>query len=322
MEEQLLYSTIFQQLKSANNALLAIHQNPDGDALGSALAFSEYFSRLNLPHAIFCKHEAPKSFRFLPGIEKISTDQSIFKTGPFDLLMVLDSGDLLYAGIKELLSQLSPRPAIIKIDHHPGGEEFGDINLIETNASSTTDIIFRIFEHNRVKITKEISTCLLCGIVTDTGGFSNLATTPAALNNAAELLLSGARAKQIITNTLSNHSIPRLKLWGKALSRLSKNAESKFVTTVITLNDLKECGANEKEVEGIANFLNSLDDANVILVLHEKEDGTIKGSLRTTHPNIDVSQLAKALGGGGHKKAAGFTIPGRIKETEKGWRIV
>lgn len=322
MKEQSLYSVIFQQLKSASNVLLAIHQNPDGDALGSALAFSAYFSRLNLPHTIFCKHQVPKSFHFLPGIEKINTDQSIFETGLFDLLIVLDSGDLLYAGIKELLSQLSPRPTVIKIDHHPGGEAFGDINLIEINASSTTDIIFRIFEHNRVKITKEISTCLLCGIITDTSSFSNLATTPAALNNAAELLLSGARAKQIITNTLYNHSIPSLKLWGKALSRLSKNAKSKFVTTVITLNDLKECGAKEREVEGIANFLNSLDDVKVILVLQEKEDGTIKGSLRTTHPDIDVSQLAKSLGGGGHKKAAGFTISGRIKETDQGWKIV
>lgn len=322
MDEQPLYSAIFQQLKSASNTLLAIHQNPDGDALGSVLAFSEYFRRLNRPHTVFCKHEAPKSFHFLPGIEKISTDPSVFKSGLFDLLIVLDSGDLLYAGIKELLSLLSPRPTIIKIDHHPSGEEFGDINLIETNASSTTDIIFRLFEHNRVKINKEISTCLLCGIVTDTCSFSNLATTPESMNNAAELLLSGARAKQIITHTLSNHSIPSLKLWGKALSRLSKNAESKFVTTVITLNDLKECGANEKEVEGIANFLNFLDDVQIILVLQEKEDGTIKGSLRTTHPNIDVSLLAKALGGGGHKKAAGFSIRGRIKETNQGWRIV
>lgn len=322
MSEQSQYTLIFQQIQKARNVLVITHQNPDGDAVGSALAFSHYFDRVKKPHQIYCQTAAPESFSFLPGIERIKSDQSVFKNGLAETLLVLDSGDLEYAGISKVLPELSKAPTIINIDHHPTNNNFGHFNLVETDASSTTDIIFRLFDYHREKITKDIATCLLCGIVTDTGSFSNLATTPQALSSAAELLIRGAQSRRIISNTLSNYSLTTLKLWGKALSRLSKNSESKFVTTVITRQDINECGGNEKEVEGIANFLNSLDDANVILVLQEQEDGKIKGSLRTTRPDVDVSQLAKVLGGGGHKKAAGFTIPGKIKETKSGWKVV
>ena len=322
MREQSSYKDIFQKIKAASNALIIAHQNPDGDAIGAALTFSHLFERYNKPHQIYCQTETPSSFSFLPGIERVSSDAKIIHQETYDAFLVLDCGDLDYAGLTDILPRLKPKPLVINIDHHPTNTHFGDINLVETASSATADIIFRLLDHNQEKITKEMATCLLCGIITDTGSFSNLATTPEAMRSASELMLSGARVKQIITNTLANYPLPTLKLWGKALSRLAKNSDSKLVTTIITLDDIKECGVNEKAVEGIANFLNSLDDTKVVLVLREKEDGTVKGSLRTTHPDIDVSKLAKALGGGGHKKAAGFTIPGRILETEKGWKIV
>jgi len=193
---------------------------------------------------------------------------------------------------------------------------------VETDAASTTDILFRIFNHNRFRINKEIATCLLTGIITDTGSFSNLATTPQSISNASELLINGARAKDIINNALTKQSIGVLKLWGRAFSRLIKNSHTNIAITVVTLKDFKECGVENESAEGIANFLNNLNGAKAILVLKEQSDGTIKGSLRTTQDNIDVSKLARVLGGGGHKKAAGFTIKGKIEETKGGWKIV
>lgn len=322
MREQSLYQDTFDRIQVASRALIVTHQNPDGDAVGAALALAHFFERHQIAHQIFCKSEVPDSFSFLSGIEKINADPAVFNQDIYDLMLILDSGDLEYAGVVELLPALKSKPPIINIDHHPTNTYFGHLNLVEIDSASTTDIIFRLFDANRERINKEMATCLLCGIITDTGSFSNLATTSQAMASAAELLISGAKAKQIITNTLSNYSIPTLKLWGKALSRLSCNPGSKFVTTVITRQDIEESGGSERAVEGIANFLNFLDDAKVVMVLQEKAEGQIKGSLRTTHPDIDVSQLAKVLGGGGHKKAAGFTIQGRIEETEKGWRVI
>ena len=110
-----------------------------------------------------------------------------------------------------------------------------------------------------------------------------------------------------------------LKLWGRALDRLTRHANG-VVSTVITQADLVECAATEEDTEGISNFLNALQDAKVIMVLKE-QDGQVKGSLRTTEADVDVAAMAKQFGGGGHKKAAGFSVPGHLVQTSHGWRI-
>lgn len=318
----LLYENIYQKVSSSKSILLVTHPNPDGDALGSILAFSHFLNKNNYYHLAFCQTPPAETFAFLTGIERILTDPNIFQESKFDTIIILDSGDLEYSGIKFYLQELTHAPLLLNIDHHPTNNHFGQINLVETDAASTTDILYRFFDHNRIRIDKNMATCLLTGIITDTGSFSNLATTPQALKDASELLISGARAKEIINYAFTNQSLNMLKLWGRAFSRLTKNEQTNVVTTVITQKDFKECGVNGESAEGIANFLNNLNGAKAVLVLKEQTDGTIKGSLRTTQDNIDVSKLARLLGGGGHKKAAGFTIKGKIKETKEGWKII
>ena len=160
--------------------------------------------------------------------------------------------------------------------------------------------------------------------MTDTGGFQNSATTPSAISVASELMNKGANMQHISKFALDQRPVNTLKLWGRALQRLKINKKNKIISTVITRQDLIECNANETEMEGVANFLNELDQAQngVVMVLTEREPGKIKGSLRTTNPLIDVAKLAKILGGGGHKKAAGFSINGTLKENNGGWQIV
>lgn len=316
-----LYEDIFQRLSDSEKTLLVAHQNPDGDAIGSVLALSHFLDKTIGENHVFCITEPVPSFEFLPGIERIRTDPSIFQKVKFDTLVILDSGDLEYSGIKTHLENLKHSPQILNIDHHPTNENFGHLNLVETDAASTTDILFRLFNHNRFRIDKNIATCLLTGIITDTGSFSNLATTAQAIKNASELLINGARAKDIINHALAKQSVGVLKLWGRAFSRLVKNSHTNVAITVITQKDFAECEVNGESAEGIANFLNNLNGAKAVLVLKEQEDGTIKGSLRTTQDNIDVSKFARLFGGGGHKKAAGFTIKGRIMETGGGWKI-
>jgi len=316
------FQKIKEKIDNATYILALAHQNPDGDGLGALLALGIYFRSINIPHILFSLDPVPEYFQFLPNAELITSDETHLANKEFDLIIVLDSGDLEYAGVDEHFRKLKGLPVVINIDHHYSNTNFGHINLVHPTASSTSEIIYHFLDYFRHPINKEIATCLLTGILTDTGSFSNLATTPTSLEVASRLLASGARVRQITENTLKNKSLQQLQLWGRALSRIKKDEKTGVVTTVITQKDFDELGIDDNGTEGIANFLNNIDDAKAIIVLREKEGGVIKASLRTTHPDIDVSDLAKKLGGGGHKKAAGFSVKGRIIETNEGWKIV
>lgn len=318
------YKQIFGAINAASHVMLVMHQKPDGDTAGSALAMAHYLDAIEKPHTAFCVDELSPTLRFLPGREKLTTDTSHWHPdhAKFDLVIVFDSGDLKYAGIADHVDQLTHDFTIINIDHHDTNPEYGDHNLVVTTASSTCEIVHDLLKSVNA-LNKDIANCLMTGLVTDTGGFTNLATTAASIDAAGQLLLKGANMRHITGRTLQNRSFTTLKLWGRALERLVVSPAG-IVTTVITQKDLTECHADESAVEGVANFLNSLDeqtDAKAILVLAERPDGTVKGSFRTTHPLIDVSKLATLLGGGGHTKAAGFSIKGSLIEEGGRWKI-
>ncbi|MBI2410635.1 MAG: DHH family phosphoesterase [Candidatus Kerfeldbacteria bacterium] len=319
-----IYKQIFEAIDRAQHVMLVMHQKPDGDTAGASLAVAHYLDIIGKPHTCFCVDTLSPTLHFLPGKEKITTSPEHWHpaNAQFDLLIVFDAGDLKYSGIADYVDKLSHDFTIINIDHHATNAQYGHINLVMTTASSTCEIVHELLNSANV-LNKQIATCLMTGLITDTGGFTNLATTASAITAASKLLLKGANLRQITNHTLQNRSVNTLKLWGRALERLTQS-HSGIVTTVITQQDLEECGATETAIEGVANFLNSLDDqttAKAVMVLYERTPGIIKGSLRTTHPLIDVSKLAILLGGGGHKKAAGFTVPGRLQCTNGQWSI-
>lgn len=317
-----LHREIYSNIDKSARILVAIHQNPDGDAIGSGLSLINYFQRKNWPATIFSLNGPTGQYDFLPNIEKITNDPKVFSE-QFETIIVLDSGDLVYAGIADYIDRKSSqRPLIINIDHHHTNRLYGDLNLVDASASSTAEILFHFFDDLRIFIDKEMATCLLTGILMDTGAFSNPATTTSSLYGASKLLIEGADLKQIVAKAMKNKELKTLKLWGKAFSRLKKNKETGFTTTIITQQDMKECQTDEDAAEGVANFLNNLSDTKAVMVLMELADNRVKGSLRTTDDLMDVAKIATMFGGGGHKKAAGFTIKGSIKETTNGWQVV
>ncbi|MBI2038030.1 MAG: hypothetical protein HYT15_03855 [Candidatus Magasanikbacteria bacterium] len=181
--------------------------------------------------------------------------------------------------------------------------------------ASTTEVVYSFFKVNSIRITPPMATSLLTGLITDTDNFTNSATSYTALTAAGELLRLGGNWNIINKSLLQNKSIHLLKLWGLVLSRLTKKPETDIAYTYLTKKDLIQHGAGDTDVEGISNFLNKLNDATISLFIKETDDGKIKGSFRTTHDTVDVAALAKKLGGGGHKKAAGFTVDGTIEST-------
>lgn len=316
-----LFQKIKEALDRADHVVVVGHQNPDGDALGSMLGMGHFLKHTHTKHRLFCATPAPEHLNFLLEDQDISMDPAVFDDRTHDVIIVLDSGDLEYAGVHEYIPRLTGSPTIINIDHHHTNTNFGDINLVHPRASSTAEIIFNLLDYFRFPIPKDVATALLTGILTDTGSFSNLGTTPSSMEVSSKLLAHGARAREITRHAFQNKSLEQLQLWGRALSRLKKNEETGIVTTILTKKDFNELGIEESS-EGIANFLNSVEKAKAIMVLYEKGDGLVKGSLRTTQDGIDVSTIAKFFGGGGHPKAAGFTIAGKLVEKENGWEII
>jgi len=322
MDISLVGKKIKSKINQATNILIIIHQQPDADALGSLVAISEWLDSMGKDYTHFCLDQPKPNLSWLLKFEPLINDQKLLKEINFDLVIVLDSGDLKYAGAQELISSFSIKPFIINIDHHPTNWEFGDINLVDPKAVSTTEIIYKLFEFLNVEITSTIANAMLAGIIYDTYNFTNPNTTHRSLEIASKLLLAGAQLYQVSNSILKTKSVDTLKVWGKILVRLSYSPEFDLATTVITKEDFTE-GMTESEVtEGVANFLNNLSGVKAAMILQQLDDGFIKGSLRTNNDLIDVSKLAKILGGGGHKKAAGFKVKGRLIKKDGVWKIV
>ncbi|MAF13537.1 MAG: hypothetical protein CMI53_01445 [Parcubacteria group bacterium] len=323
MEISEVSQKIHSQINKAEHILLIAHQNPDADCLGSLVVFSSWLESLNKNHTRFCLHQPPPNLTWLVNFEPLVNDPEYLIKQPYDLVIVLDSGDLKYAGVDNILPKLSPQPKVINIDHHATNQNFGDINLVNTQSVSTTEIVYQLFKTLKIRIDAKVASAMLAGIIYDTYNFTNPNTNHQSLETASQLLLSGAQLGTVSDSILKTKSIDTLKIWGEILTRLSHCHKFNVVSTVVTRQDLADNLADSEVTEGVANFLNNLTGVKAALILQEQADGSIKGSFRTNNDLIDVSKLARILGGGGHKKAAGFKIKGQLKKTRSGsWQIV
>ncbi len=320
MDQQKIYTDIANKLSSAKKILLTTHENPDGDALGSLVAMYDYLLTQDKQCFLFCYNLAEHQFQFLPHSEKIIEDKNKIPFAEFDLVIMLDCASLHRSRIGDLIKKMNL--PIINIDHHISNEKFGDINLIDAKAVSTTQILYDFFKSQKIVIKQNMATGILTGILTDSGNFAYTTTTSHTFNIASEMLTSGANVRSILNATKKRKDLPTLQIWGLALNRLQYNSKYDVAYTVLTQDDIKEFNINMNDLEGLASFLNTLKNAKAVLVLTELDDGRVKGSFRTNRNDVDVSKFAQAFGGGGHQKAAGFEIRGKLQQTDQGWTIV
>ncbi len=308
---------IYHTILNANQVLLIPHQHPDGDALGSVAAMMQWLREIGKPHMVFCKTEVTERMRYLPHTNYIVSDESLWQREPFDVVIVFDSGDTDYAGITPLLESMPKKPTVINIDHHVSNVFFGDLNMVNVKASSTSEVLYEFFRVNALPIEGNTATCLLTGILYDTNNFTNAATTERSLTIASELIRRGADLHFVRRALFQDKSLGTLKLWGIALSRLEKHDDLDLVHTFIRREDLELHGVSDKDTEGIANLLTVLGDGKASMIMREVSGGQVKTSLRTTRDDVDVSRLAGFFGGGGHQKSAGFTIQGSLEEVRE-----
>lgn len=314
-----VFTKIFNAIQKAKRILLVADGKPDGDSIGTTLAFYRWLLREQKDVFAFCSSPLPKNLLFLDYAQKIEQDGALFAQ-PYDLIITFDAGNLRHCGIDQLIPTTPAGYSLIVFDHHATNERFGNINAVFTDACSTAEVVYRFFEEQHMTIDDRMATSLLTGIIYDTSSFSNSGTTSKGLEAAGNLFACGARQTDVLKHLVQNKSVDGLKLWGLALARLYYHPTLDVVSTYFLAEDLPT-KASEEAVEGMSNFLNAAcGNADTMLVLRETRDGKIKGSLRSI--KRDISKVAQLLGGGGHKKASGFMVNGRIHVENGRARIV
>lgn len=305
-------------VKDAQKILLVGHKNPDGDTIGCLTAMAAYLKSINKNYAAFLADELPVNLEYLKHSQEIRSDKNIFDHS-FDLVICFDTAVLKYSGAETELNRLKERGVkIVNIDHHPSN--YGAINIIDDQASSTSVILYDILKIWVAVINRDMATSLLAGVLVDTMNFMNSATNDKSLRLSAELLQQGAKFNLVSRQLYETKTKDGLKLWSRLLKRLKKNDKLNIAYSVILAEDVEQAGI--EETEGMSNFLSNLTEARISMVIKEIRDGEIRVSIRAIDEQVDVAEMANYFGGGGHKKAAGFTMRGRLEQEGEGWRVV
>jgi bifunctional oligoribonuclease and PAP phosphatase NrnA len=284
--------------------VVACHLNPDGDALGSLLGASLGLRKLGAKTlATWSDSDAqpPPAYEWMPGLGHLEPPSRV---GPASTFLALDCGAADRLGDLEGAARASE--CLINVDHHPGNDNFGHLNVVVTTASSTAELVARLLEDAGVELDEDIAACLYAGIVTDTGRFQYSNTTPETLRLAADLMSYGVPAPAIAQEVFESQPFGYLKLVGRILDRAELVAAQQFVYSWVMLSDLEETGVDRDQTDGLIDAVRSTNAARVAAIFKEQDDGRFRVSLRSKGP-ASVGVIARAKGGGGHELAAGFT---------------
>jgi len=325
----------YEKMSAAKNILLVGHIFPDADAISSLGAMIEVAQKTGLVFYAFADNKPEQAYNFISNealVNSIKPDDLRI----FDIILIMDCGSIFRTGLEESLRKLisdrregisSRRPYIIEFDHHEQQETYADLEIRDSSKAATTEIIYHFLTVNQLEITRTLADCILIGLMTDTGHFLHANASREALAIASEMLLRGASLPKIINKTAHNKSFATLKVWGRVLEKIKFNEETGLAASALSKKEIDELltpvekEANADLFGDIVSFLSYLSGVRIALFLRE-EGELVKASLRTNEDDIDVASLAAKWGGGGHKKAAGFSAQGRLKETKTGWSIV
>ncbi len=300
---------IFDTIINSKNILIISHRSPDPDCLGSNLALRYVFNRDGVGVTSACIDEVPQNYRFFTELNNFVND---INHPSHDLIISLDCGSPDQAGFPLIYPEmLNSGIPWINIDHHPSNSGYGTINLVDAEAAATTLILYNLLLKWKINITPYLATCLIFGLYYDTGSFMHSSVNEQVLQAAADLLAKGANHRLIVQKLFKNRSIEQLKIWGKALSDV-RVTENNVIVTGILEKDFNECHARCNDLTGLIDYLSSVNGIKFATILSHDPDGNVRGSLRTRRDDVNVSEIAGTFGGGGHKKASGFTLKGKL----------
>jgi phosphoesterase RecJ-like protein len=298
---------VMRAIVAGERFAVVTHENLDGDALGSLVAMQALLRALRKDAVIVIAPEEfplPPEYRFfaLDGLSTQAPDDLEARTTIF-----LDCGNL----DRNPLAAMREAEPLINIDHHHDNTRFGTVNHVVEEASCTAEIVWDLMRGLGVEISPTIAEALYVGLVTDTGRFSYESTTPRAHVMAAELIGAGVDVGRIYRQIYEDTPFAKLELLGRALTSARRFEDERLMVAVLTAEDFAATGADDSYAEGVVDYLRAVKDTKVAALIREVcaggHAGAQKVSLRASDDDVDVSAIARAFGGGGHRRAAGFT---------------
>jgi phosphoesterase RecJ-like protein len=299
-----------EEVAKASSVLIGTHLNPDGDALGSALAFSLYMDSIGKYNEVMCHHAAPRNLAFLP---KVTEVKQVASLESYDLGVILDLDAMDRLGRTEPFFATCKR--VIVIDHHIPHDAPGDIRIVNVEAPATAVILTRLLQEIGAHISPDMATCLLTGIVTDTGSFRFRNTTPDALSISAYLLEQGGDLNLISEEVFQSKPLSGAKLLGHVLDTMQLACKDRLAWSSISNDDFIRTGAKDEDTEGFVNEILFITSVQIAVLLREPKPGKVRVSIRS-RGSFDVAEIAREFGGGGHKNAAGCVFDLPLEEVE------
>jgi phosphoesterase RecJ-like protein len=307
----LIYEQIINVINKSSKIAVTSHVVPDGDNVGSSLALCHALKKLSKHVTYLIDDNIPEVYKFLKGAREVERLSS-FADLDYDLVIAMDCGDLERLG---KVKQLAEKTRLINIDHHISNTKFGEINLVEENASATAEIAYKLIKSMGIFIDKDIAECIYTGIVTDTGMFQYSNTSQETHSIAAELIIAGVAPADIFNKIYQNSPKEKVLLMKEALQSLEFHFNDKVSCIAISKEQIDNIAKEDLDTEGIVNMARDIANIEVAVFLKEKEANVVKASLRSKS-YVDVCAIAKGFGGGGHIRAAGCTISGSLEQVK------
>jgi phosphoesterase RecJ-like protein len=303
------YKTLSDLIRNSQSFIVTSHIDPDGDAIGCALAMFSVLKRLNKTVKVLSEDGVPPSYTFLEGASEVLTSRA----DPCDVAVVVDSGGLDRTGwVGEVVKQCR---TVVNIDHHMSNTYFGDINIVDMSAGACGEIVYKVLDELGAGLVKSEAEALYVAILSDTGCFRFPSTTAGTLKIAAHLLDLGVRPYHAASEIYWKKSLASLKILGNTLSSIEVTDDGKIAMMQVTRDMYRAAGASAVDTEGLANYPRSINGVAVGVFLRETSEGCFRVSLRAAE-GYDVDAVAKVFGGGGHAAAAGFRIEGDLESVK------
>jgi len=301
--------SILQLIDRSQSILVAAHESPDGDAIGSTLALANALREMGKDVVAYNRDRVPLEYMFLPGWDLVVSELNESRT--FDAGFVLDAGELKRAGseIRQCCKTL------VNIDHHPYSEDFGEIYYVDTAASATAVLIYRLLKAAGHTISTDVAICVYTAILSDTGSFRYSNANPEAFHVAGEMVGLGVDPWSIASGLYESQDYERLKLLALCLPTLKISDCGLYASVAVTTDMYEKVGANAEHTDRFINYPRSIRGVEVAIFFRQLDENNFKVGFRSKG-NIDVGALARAMNGGGHHNAAGATVEGSLESVQ------
>lgn len=298
-------------IQEKDDFLVVSHIQPDGDAAGSTFAVAWMLTSLGKRFTLINEGPIPAKFMYMSaGTHTVLNFETGAVTDQYNQVIAVDCAD--YSRVGKVRQVIAADANILNIDHHATNDLFGTHNLVQAHAAATVEILYDLSMELGISFSHELNVCIYSGLLTDTGGFRYSSTSPKVMQIAAELLERGVRGHELAEHLLEKLTYPQITLLQRTLNSLSFAHNKQVGWLAVTLEDLAVSGATSEDLDGLVNYPRNVEGVEVGLLFKERE-GVVKVSLRSAG-KVDVAQVAKAFGGGGHVRAAGCAVNGTLDE--------